>query len=146
MLEALASGNNRRTTLVLVLAAAALVLAGLAVGVSDNPPGIALVSLASVTLVAAAVHPWRSPRPFVFLLVAGVLGFALAVVLSNLLEGAAGVLAAGSAFAMVVEALGGLAFLLAVFISPAAVLVGASGAIVMSVRHRWPGRRATHAS
>lgn len=146
MLGALATPRNRRITLLLSTAAAGLVLAALLVGVSDNPPGIVLVALASVALVAAAVHPWRTPGPFVFLLVASIIGFVVLVVLHNLLDGVAGLMSDGNVLRLLVQGIGVTAFLLAIFVLPAAVLVGAGGAIIMFFRERWSMYRSTHAA
>jgi hypothetical protein len=146
VLGALATPNNRRITLLLLAAAGALVLAGLLFGVSDNPPGIVLVSIAAVAIVAAAVHPWRTPWPFVYLLVASIIGFVVLVMLHNLLDGAAGLMSEGNVLRLLLQGVGVAAFLLAVLILPAAVLVGAAGAIIMFLRDRWSLYRSTHAA
>jgi hypothetical protein len=139
--NALATSHNRRITILLSAAAAALVLAALLVGVSDNPPGLALVALAAVTLLVAAVHPWRAPRRFVLLFVASGIGLVVLVVLHNLLDGVAGLLAEGNVLRTLVEGVGVLAFLLAIFVLPAAAVVGAGGALVMLIRERWSAYR-----
>jgi hypothetical protein len=141
VLDALATAHNRRTTLLLSAAAAALVLAALLVGVSDNPPGLVLAALAAVTLLVAAVHPWRAPRRFVLLFLASVLGFVVMVVLHNLLDGVAGLLAENNVLRALVEGMGVVAFLLAIFVLPAAAVVGASGALIMLARERWSAYR-----
>jgi hypothetical protein len=146
MLASLATPQNRRITLRLAAMAGALVLAALVVGVSDNPPGLVLVGLASVAVVAAAVHPWRTPKPFVMLLIGSILGFVVLVVLHNLLEGAAGLLSEGNVLRLLVQGVGVAAFLLAILVLPAAVLVGAGGAIVMFLRDLWSTYRSTHAA
>jgi hypothetical protein len=133
----LATPQNRRITLLLTMTAGILVLAALLVGVSDNPPGIVLVLLAAMALVAAAVHPWRAPKPFVVLLVTSILGFVVLVVLHNLLDGVAGLMSDGNVLRFLVQGVGVAAFLLAILVLPAAVLVGAGGAIVMFLRGRW---------
>jgi hypothetical protein len=145
VLASLATPQNRRITQLLSAAAGVLLLAGLLVGVSDNPPGIVLVSLASVAIVAAAVHPWRAPKPFIVLLVASILGFVVMAMLHNLLGGVAGLMSEGNVLRLLLQGVGVAAFFLAVLILPAAVLVGAGGAIIMFLRDRWAMYRATHA-
>jgi hypothetical protein len=137
MLASVATPQNRRITLLLSASAGALVLAGLLVGVSDNPPGILLMALASVAVMLAAVHPWRAPKPFVMLCLASILGFAVLVVLHNLLDGVAGLMSDGNVVRLVVQGVGVAAFLVAILVLPAAVLVGAGGALVMFIRNRW---------
>jgi hypothetical protein len=146
VLGALATPHNRRITLLLAEAAGALVLVALLVGVSDNPPGLLLVALASVALVIAAVHPWRAPKPFVLLFVASIIGFVVLVVLHNLLDGVAGLMSDGNVLRILVQAIGVTAFLLAILVLPGAVLVGAGGAMIMFLRNRWSIYRSTHAA
>jgi hypothetical protein len=146
VLAALATPHNRRVTLLLSAAAGALVLAALLVGVSDNPPGLVLVAAASVALVVAAVHPWRLPKPFVSLFVSAIIGFVMLVVLHNLLDGVAGLMPLGNWLRIPVQAIGVTAFLLAIFVAPAAVLVGAGGAVIMFIRSRRATYRSTHAA
>jgi hypothetical protein len=136
MLSSVATPQNRRITLLLSATAGALVLAGLLVGVSDNPPGILLMALASVAVVVAAVHPWRAPKPFVTLCLASVLGFVALVVIHNLLHGVAGLMSDGNVMRLLVQGVGVAAFLVAILVLPAAVLVGAGGALVMFIRNR----------
>jgi hypothetical protein len=45
---------------------------------------------------------------------------------------------------LLVQGVGVAAFLAAIFFCPAAVLVGASGAIAMFIRGRWEGYRSRH--
>jgi integral membrane sensor domain MASE1 len=141
MLASVATPQNRRITLLLSVTAGALVLAGLLVGVSDNPPGILLMALASVAVVVAAVHPWRAPKPFVMLCLASILGFVVLVVLHNLLDGVAGLMPDGNVLRLLVQGVGVAAFLGAILVLPAAVLVGAGGALVMFIRNRWGMKR-----
>jgi hypothetical protein len=145
VLSALTTPHNRRITLLLAAGAGVLVLAALFIGVSDNPPGLGLAALAAVAFVAAAVHPWRAPKPFVKLFIASIIGFVVLVVLHNLLDGVAGLMPDGNVLRILVQAIGVTAFLLAILVLPAAVLVGAGGAIIMFFRDRWSLYRSTHA-
>jgi hypothetical protein len=140
MLASVATPLNRRITLFLSATAGALVLAGLVVGVSDNPPGILLMALASVAVVVAAVHPWRAPKPFVTLCLASILGFVVLVVMHNLLHGVAGLIPDGNMLRLLVQGVGVAAFLVAILVLPAGILVGAGGALVMFIRNSQRGR------
>jgi hypothetical protein len=146
MPASVATPQNRRITLLLSATAGALVLAGLLVGVSDNPPGLLLMGLASVAVVVAAVHPWRAPKPFVMLCLASILGFVVLAVLHNLLDGVAGLMAEGNVVRLLAQGVGVAAFLVAILVLPAAVLVGAGGALVMFIRDRWIMLRSTRAA
>ena len=75
----------RLPALFLVIAAAASTAAVL-IGISDHPPGLALLYLASASFVLTFAHRWRSAKSFVILLVVSLLGFPVAVLAHNLLE------------------------------------------------------------
>ena len=103
----------------MVLAAVAV-----AVGVDDNLPGVTCAYLSAVALVLAFVHPWRTPRRFLILTGATILVFVVSVILSNVFE------AVGFALG------GGVFFIIAVMLCPAALLVGLIGAAVTLVTSR----------
>lgn len=117
-----------RRTLLLLVACAVLAAGAGALGISDNPPGGTLAYLSAIALVLAFVHPWRTTRRFLLLTGASVLAFVACAVLSNLLE-AAGV-GGGEIF-----------FYVAIFLCPAALLVGVVGSVVTLIA----SRRAHHA-
>ena len=72
--------------LMLFLAVGCIALAaGLVVGVSDNPPGLILVYLASGSFILAFAHRWRGVKGYVILLIVSLVGFPVAAVLHNLL-------------------------------------------------------------
>ena len=116
MVEAFSKAQRRRTLLFLVICGALAAAAGV-VGVDDDLPGQSLAWLSAIALVLAFVHPWRTSRRFLLLIGASVLGFVVFAVLSAVMENAG----VGG---------GGVFFLLALFLCPAAVLVGITGAVV----------------
>jgi hypothetical protein len=133
MLSALTTAQRRRVSLALLLAAGALAGAAALIGIADNPPGILTVYGAAALLVLSIVHPWRSARPFALLAAGGVLASLAFAVLHNLLDGAAELLAV-PILSQVLGVLSAGAFLLAVLVCPAVVLVAAGGALVQLVR------------
>ena len=70
MIGALSTPQNRIKTLILLVICGLLAIAAAAVGIDDNLPGILLAYLAATAFVLAFVHPWRSARKFMFLLLA----------------------------------------------------------------------------
>jgi membrane associated rhomboid family serine protease len=115
MIEAFAKPQRRRTLLYLVICGALASAAGV-VGIDDDLPAQSLAWLAAIALVLAFIHPWRTPKRFLLLIGASVLGFVVFAVLSSLMENA-GVFG------------GGVFFLLALFLCPAGLLVGIIGAV-----------------
>lgn len=107
-------------------------------GVDDNPPGIALAYLAAICFIIAFVHSWRSVSQFGVLALVSVLGFVIFALLHNLLEGSASNLTRSSWLKPVLEGAAAVAFLIAVLITPAAVVVGLIGAAILYVRKQFP--------
>jgi hypothetical protein len=133
MLEAFSTPRNRYRSLLLFLICVVLAFAAATVGISDNPPGIALAFLSVVALVLAFVHPWRSSKKFRRLIYAALSGMVLAVILHNLFEGLAGKVA-GSGLVQRLLSGAGVAFFFIALICPIALLVGLVGAVIVSRR------------
>lgn len=136
MLEALSTSRNRTRTFILLAICCVLAASALAVGVSDNPPGILLAYCAATALVLAFVHPWRTARQFMRLFCASVLGFVVFAILHNVCEGVADEAASVRVLQIVLQSLAVATFLLAVMICPPAILVGAIGSVAMFIRNR----------
>jgi hypothetical protein len=110
--------------------------AGLLVGVSDNPPGLLLVYLASASFILAFAHRWRTVRSFVILLIVSLVGFLVAVVLHNLLYALGEVAKEVPAVRAVAEAFHVAFFLIAVLLCPVGVLIGGVGGLIAWRRTR----------
>ena len=136
-LKELTQSPSRLKMAGILLAVAALALAGaFFVGISDNPPGLLLCLASAVTLVLAFVHHWRRPKRFLLLAAGGLVGFFLFAVLHNLFyaigEAGAGV----TGVAPLMEVLHVASFLIAIFLCPAAALVGVAGGLVTLILSR----------
>jgi len=122
-----------------LVAIGCVALAGaLIVGISDNPPGIALVYGGIVCLVLAAVCRWQRPKSFFLLFVFSALGFVVFAVLHNVFY-AIGESVSASWLKAVMEGLHVGAFLIALLLCPAGVLVGLVGWIAALIRGRGRG-------
>jgi hypothetical protein len=144
MIEVFSSPGNRRIALSLVAVGGALSLAAAAVGVSDNPPGLALTVLAAFAVILAVVHPWRSTRQFARLAVGSVVAFVVLVIAHNLLDGIAGLPAVAAVLRTAVEVVSAAAFLGASFLCPPAFVIGAVGALATFARDLRQARRSKH--
>ena len=137
MIAAFSTPHNRTRTFILLAVCGLLAIAAAAVGIDDNPPGVLLAFLAATAFVPAFVHPWRTAKKFMFLLLASVLGFLLYIALNIVLDTAVRDPATAGALqdllqSPVVEALS----VIIAFLCPAAFIVGAVGSVAMFVRHR----------
>lgn len=117
----------RNTTVLLLGATGVLIAAASAVGISDNPPGIALLYGSSLTLVLAVAHRWRSPKKFGLLLMGAIIGFVVMVAVHNFAEVGAERVADIPVLPLLLTVISVIGFLTALFICPAAGIVGAVG-------------------
>jgi uncharacterized membrane protein (UPF0136 family) len=140
MIDIFSTPRNRIKTLILLVTCGLSAIAATVVGINDNPPGILLAFLAAIAFVLAFVHPWRTARKFMFLLLASVLGFVLFVILNIIFDSVAHNPATSGALQDLIQspAIDTLNLIIAM-ICPAAFIVGAVGSVVMFIRnHRWP--------
>jgi hypothetical protein len=129
--------STMRLRLIFLACAIALLGGALAVGISDNPPGIALAFLSSVAVVLALTIDLRTLEHYLHLLLGSLASLVAAVILHNVFEAAASV--AGAAWLRAAgEAVGVAFFLAAIFLCPAGIVVGGVGTFVKLLR---PGPR-----
>jgi uncharacterized membrane protein (UPF0136 family) len=137
MTGAFSTPHNRKMTLILLAICGLLAIAARVVGINDNLPGILLAFLAATAFVLAFVHPWRTARKFIFLLLASILGFALFVILNIIIDTAAQNPANAGALQDLLQSPAIDAFsIIIAMICPAAFIVGAVGSVVMFIRNR----------
>ncbi len=127
--------KSRKVTVGLVVLCCVSLLAAFIVGISDNPPGLALCYLATVSLFLAFVHTWRKVKYFLILLGSSVIGFAVFAVLHNVFYALAEISSGIVALNQVLKFLDAASFLVAIFVCPAGLLIGAIGSVVMAVAY-----------
>jgi uncharacterized membrane protein len=136
-MDAFSTPRNRSKTIIFLAICALSGIAAAVLGIDDNPPGILLAFLAAVSLILAFVHPWRTTREFIFLLLASLFGFVLFIILNIIFDS---VLKDPTASPALQDLIQSPAFdLLNLIISmlcPAAFLVGAVGSVAMFIRSR----------
>ena len=140
MIDALSTPHNRIRTLILLAICGLSAIAAAVVGIDDNPPGILLAFLAATAFVLAFVHPWRTSRQFRRLLYASALGFVVFGLLHIVFEAIASNGGGSGLVQDLLNGAGAVLFLIAVLVCPPGMLVGAVGAVVMSIGNR---RRST---
>jgi hypothetical protein len=126
---------NLRRRLIFLGCAAVLLAAAMLVGISDNPPGLLLAFATSILVVLALTMSWHHPRKHFYLFVGSILAFAMTAVLHNVFEAAASV-AGVPALKAAGEAIGVAFFLVAIFLCPAGIVVGAVGGIASLLRRK----------
>ena len=135
-----AQGRRKRKKVFIVVGIfCALIISAIAIGVSDNIPGIVLCYLATVILVVASTHTWRRTRRFLILLAASVIAFFIFVLLHNAFYALAILTNHIAELSHLMEALGVVFFIIAIFLCPATFLVGAVGSIVCAIMGRRKG-------
>ena len=136
MIKSLLTQPNRNRTFIFLAIGGLSVIAAVTVGIDDNPPGILLAFLSTTASILAFVHPWRTSRQFRLLLYASALGFVVFGFLHNLLEGFASILGSSGLVHDFLNLIAVAFFLIAILVCPPGLLVGAVGAVVMSIRNR----------
>jgi hypothetical protein len=136
MIPALSTRRNQVRSLIFLVACVASAIAAPLVGISDNPPGIALAFFATITFILAFAHPWRRSIQFRKLFYASAAAAIILAVVHNAFEVLAHRMAAGIV-ATLLEFLSVTAFLIAVLLCPSGLLVGGVGAVITAI---WPPR------
>jgi len=136
VLQALSTPTNRSRTFGILVVAGLLGVAAGAVGLSDNPPGIALAYLATAIGLLGLTHPWRTGTPYKRLFFFGGIGFAAAAFLHNLLYALATMAGELPLLRGGLEALHVVFFLVAILVCPPAFVIGLAGWTILSVRAR----------
>ena len=137
MIDAFSTPRNRITTLILLAICGLLAIAAVAVGIEDNLPGILLAFLAATTFVLAFVHPWRTVKKFLFLLLASVLGLVLYIILNIILDTVAqNPVTSGALQDLIQSPFANTLSLIIAMVCPAAFIVGAVGSVAMFIRSR----------
>ena len=131
MINALSTHHNRKLSLIFLAACCISAIAAAVIGIEDNAPGILCAFIATVALVLAFVHPWRTTKQFSLLLLGAVLCFVISGVLHNVFHGIAGSMESTQILQKILKGLGVTAFYLALLICPPAVMVGLAGSVAM---------------
>ena len=142
MIDAFSTPRNRIKTFIFLVTCGLLAIASIVVGIDDNPPGSLLAFLAAAAFVLAFVHPWRTVRKFMFILLASVVGFVLFVILSIILDSVTQNPTTSSAIKNLIESSTvNVINIIIIMLCAAALVVGAIGAVVMFIRNRWQSER-----
>jgi hypothetical protein len=137
MSVAFSTPGNRNKTLTLLALCGLLAIAAVAVGIDDNLPGILLAFLSAIAFVLAFVHPWRTARKFVFLLLASVLGFVLFVILNIALDSIIQNPKSSRTLQDLIESpIANALNIIIAMVCPAVFMVGAIGSVTMFLRER----------
>ena len=118
--------KQRQTYIYLSLSIISMV-AAMIVSVPDNPPGIILSFMSSLLFIRAFTNNWKQPKSYIILIISSVFGFVFFAVLHNVFE----VIGKGTLW----EVMGGFFFLLAIFLSPAGIIIGIVGSIVTETKN-----------
>jgi len=136
MIDAHSKPRNRIKTLILLAICGLLASAAVIVGIEDNLPGFLLAFLAATAFVLAFVHPWRTTKKFMFLLLVSVLGFVLFIILNIMLDTVAQNPATSSAIQNLLQSPAINAFSITiVMICLAAFICGVVGSVAMFIRN-----------
>ncbi len=130
------TAKSRKISLIFIATGILLMIAANIVGIADNLPGIILAFISICAIVLAFVHHWTKLRKFLVLLIGSVLGFPIFAVLHNLFHGLAIMAKDIIVVKQILEILDVSSFLIAIFICPVGIIVGAIGCIVLVIKNK----------
>ncbi|MBI5730821.1 MAG: hypothetical protein HY963_06765 [Ignavibacteriales bacterium] len=119
--------SNLKTTTIFLAISIVFIVMAFVIGINDNPPGLLLLFLGSITLLLAFIHHWKESKKFKRLTFASIIGFIVFVILHNLFDGLSQMFSAKSLLQILINGLGVAFFLFAIFLCPAGLIVGAWG-------------------
>lgn len=129
-IDSLFNPTNRKLTFILLGSGVLMILLAMLIGVSDNPPGIAVLFTGMILTFLAFVHYWRSAKAYLWLMLFSLLGGVVFAVLHNLLDALSVSLADISFLPNVIEVFSAMCFLIAVLVCPVGLVVGFLGALL----------------
>lgn len=130
------SAKSRKISLILIATGMLLMIAANIVGIADNPPGIILAFISICAIILAFVHHWTKLKKFLILLISSVVGFPVFAVLHNLFYGLATMAKDIIVVKQILEILDVSSFLIAIFLCPVGILVGATGSIILAIKNK----------
>ncbi|MEN8120780.1 MAG: hypothetical protein ABFS35_10555 [Bacteroidota bacterium] len=132
--------KSRKISLIFIATGILLMIVALIFGISDNPPGIILAFISICAITLAFVHHWTKLKKFLVLLIGSVLGFPVFAVLHNLFYGLAIMAKDIIVVKQILEILDVSSFLIAIFLCPVGIIVGAIGSIVLAIKNKKVSR------
>ena len=127
--------KNQKLSIIFFAIGSISLISALAIGIDDNPPGIALFYIAVISLILAFVHPWRKVKNFLNLAIASLIGFLVFVVLHNLLD-ALGEMTDIALLSQIIQFFSGASFNIALLVCPVGLLIGFAGGTVLFFKNK----------
>jgi len=134
MFRAILLPQNRKRTIIFFALFLVLMIAAGIIGLNDNPPGIFLAYFSAASFVLIFVHYWKSPIQFLKLMGYSAVLFVLTVLIHNFGEVLAVSVSEMWLLHGILVAIHVSAFLIAVLLCPSAILIGAIGAVITSLK------------
>jgi hypothetical protein len=135
MLEVFKTKENRKIGFIFLGLFAFFAILSAIVGISDNPPGIALAFLSTTSFILGFVHHWKTSKRFLYLLLGSFVGFIVTGFLHNVFEGIGSTMG-NPILQGVFNVVGAALFLIAILLCPPGILIGAIGAIAMFIKRK----------
>ena len=127
--------KNQKLSLIFLVIGSILLIGALVIGISDNPPGIALLYISVVALILAFVHRWRKVKNFLILAFASIIGLLVFAILHNLFE-ALGEMTDIMLLSQLIKFLSVSSFFIALLICPVGLLIGFAGGTVLYFKNK----------
>lgn len=127
---------KRPKTLPLVGSGSVLIIFALIMGIVDNLPGIIVAFVGLIMIVFAGVHHWREARIFGTLFAVSLISFPVLVLLHNIFDGINQNIGTIPVLNQLLTGLAVISFLGAIFLTPAAAVIGAVAGLFYLVKSK----------
>ncbi len=125
-------------TKVLLASGSVLVVIALVLGVSDNPPGIAVLGTGLGLMFYAFVHHWQDAAHFGTLFAVSIISLPVLVLLHNIFDGLNQNIGPIPVLSQLLEGLAVISFLVAILLSPVTAIIGLFGGLYFLLKSKLP--------
>ena len=126
--------KKRKLSFVFLSTGIVLFVASLTIGIPKNTLGSTVFFFSIVSLMLVYIHVWKKVSKFQLLTIFSVISMIFFIMAHNIFAGTAEVSEGIPAMQKIIEGLDILFFYIAVFVSPAGVLIGVGGLLIYYIR------------
>ena len=126
--------KERKTSIIFLIIGIFLLIISLVIGIPKNTTGSTIFFLSVVSFMLVYIHAWKKISKFQILTIASIISLFFFIMAHNIFAGTAEVSEGIPFLQKIIEALDIIFFYIAVFVCPAAALLGLGGLFLFFIR------------